>query len=163
MSGAERNEKDLERKLDNLLSRWPEGRPDALVDVLHDIQARFRYLPRAALERCAEHLGISIARVYEVASFYEGFHLEPRGEHVCTVCMGTACHVRGAQRVLEQLERDLEVEAGKTTKDGKFTLEEVNCVGACALGPLLIVDGEFHGNVTPARASRLVAKLAGKG
>ncbi|RME21672.1 MAG: NAD(P)H-dependent oxidoreductase subunit E [Deltaproteobacteria bacterium] len=163
MSGNGASGREFDGVLEDLLGRWPKGRPDALVDVLHDIQLRFRYLPRAALERCAEHLGIPVARVYEVASFYEGFHLEPRGEHVCTVCMGTACHVRGARRVLEQLERDLGIAPGKTTKDGKFTLEEVNCVGACALGPLLIVDGEFHGNVTPARASKLVARLSKKG
>jgi len=146
-----------------LLERHQRGDAAGLVDLLHDIQAHFRYLPRPALEAAAAYLELPVTRVFEVATFYEGFHLKPRGEHVCTVCMGTACHVRGSQRVLEQLERDLSIASGQTTPDGKFTLEEVNCVGACALGPLLIVDGQFQGNMTPARASRLVGKLGKRG
>ena len=88
-----------------------------------------------------------------MATFYHGFHTEPRGEHTCTVCMGTACHVRGAPRLLEQLERDTGVAAGGTTPDLSLTVEEVSCVGACALGPLVLVDGEYHGHMTGETAS----------
>ncbi len=146
-----------------ILANYPPHDGSALVNLLHDIQAVFRYLPRKALQMTARHVGLSPARVFEVATFYEGFHLKPRGEHICTVCMGTACHVRGSPRLLEQLERDLDIGAGQTTADLKFTLEEVNCVGACALGPLVIIDGKYNGNMTSARLTRLVGGIQKKG
>ncbi len=152
---------DLQR-VNDVLGRYPKSDARALVNILHDIQAEFRYLPEAALKETASHLGISEAQVYGVVTFYEGFHLEPRGEHVCTVCMGTACHVRGAPRLLEQAERDLEIKSGNTTSDLSFTLEHVNCVGACALGPLVILDGEYHGHVSPDKLSRKLRKLKKK-
>jgi len=151
------------KRIKNVLKKHPAGEPSALVNVLHDIQGEFRYLPEEALQLAAEHLEISPARVFGVASFFEGFHLKPRGEHICTVCMGTACHVRGAPRLLEQAERDLKIASGQTTEDLQFTLEEVNCVGACALGPLVIIDGEYNGNMTPHRLSKLVNKIQKKG
>ena len=94
-----------------------------------------------------------------MATFFESFHLEPRGKHICTVCMGTACHVRGAQRLVENLERDLDVPSGGTTADMLFTIEEVNCVGACALGPLVIIDGDYHGNMTSGSLTKVIKKL----
>ncbi|HQG03639.1 MAG TPA: NAD(P)H-dependent oxidoreductase subunit E [Thermoleophilia bacterium] len=151
------------RRIAAVLARYPQGDAGSLVNALHDVQAEFRYLPEAALCEVADHLGLPRAQVYGVASFYQGFHLEPRGEHTCTVCMGTACHVRGAARLLETIERDAGVGAGGTTPDLKLTVEEVNCVGACAIGPLVIVDGEYHGHMTADRVSRLVAKLLGEG
>jgi NADH-quinone oxidoreductase subunit E len=149
---------DTER-VRKVLARHPEGERGALVDVLHDIQSEFRYLPPGALKLAAAHLGVSESVIFGVATFYTGFHLKPRGRHVCTVCMGTACHVRGAPRLLDQLERDLGIKSGSTSKDLKFTLEEVNCVGACALGPLVILDGEYKGNMTSARLTRLTDPL----
>jgi NADH-quinone oxidoreductase subunit E len=148
----------VDKRAKDVLKKHPAGEASALVNVLHDIQGEFRYLPEEALQLAAEHLKISPAQVFGVASFFEGFHLKPRGEHICTVCMGTACHVRGAPRLLEQAERDLEIAPGQTTKDMQFTLEEVNCVGACALGPLVIIDGEYNGNMTPHRLTKLVDK-----
>jgi NADH-quinone oxidoreductase subunit E len=148
----------VDKRAKNVLKKHPAGEASALVNVLHDIQGEFRYLPEEALQLAAEHLQISPAQVFGVASFFEGFHLKPRGEHICTVCMGTACHVRGAPRLLEQAERDLKIASGQTTKDMQFTLEEVNCVGACALGPLVIIDGEYNGNMTPHRLTKLVDK-----
>ena len=148
--------------LETVLERHPPGQASSLVNVLHDLQAEFRYLPQAALEQAARHLGVSSARLFGVATFYEGFHLKPRGEHIVTVCMGTACHVRGAPRLLEQAERDLSVETGQTTADLMFTLEQVNCVGACALGPLAIVDGTYKGNMAPDKLSKLLRKLQPK-
>jgi NADH-quinone oxidoreductase subunit E len=142
-----------------VLARYPARDPGDLVNILHDLQAEFRYLTEAALLETASRLGLPAAQVHGVASFYHGFHTEPRGEHTCTVCTGTACHVRGAPRLLDQLERDTGVTAGGTTADLSLTVEEVSCVGACALGPLVIIDEEYHGHMTGERLSRLVGKL----
>ena len=147
------------RQIDDVLGDYPAGDESAVIELLHDLQAALRYLPQEALTRAAEHLQITKSRLFGVATFYDGFHLEPRGEHICTVCMGTACHVRGAPRLLEQLERDIGISAGSTSDDLKFTLEEVNCVGACALGPLVIVDEKYHGNMTSASLTKLFKKL----
>ena len=146
-----------------ILERYPRRDPGDLVNILHDLQSDFRYLPEPALLEAASHLGLSPTQVYGVATFYHGFHTEPRGEHTCTVCMGTACHVRGAARLLEQLERDTGVAAGATAADLSLNVEEVSCVGACAIGPLVIVDGDTHGHMTPDNLSRMVTKLLGKG
>ena len=150
---------DDARRVAEVLARYAQGDAGSLVNVLHDVQGELRYLPEVALRQVARHLGVSRAQVYGVASFYQGFHLEPRGEHTCTVCMGTACHVRGAPRLLEQLERDTGLAAGDTATDLALTVEEVNCVGACALGPLVVVDGAYHGHMTPDELSRMVGKL----
>jgi NADH:ubiquinone oxidoreductase subunit E len=147
------------RRVAAILARYPQRDPGDLVNILHDLQAEFRYLTEQAMEDTASYLELSRTQVYGVATFYHGFHTEPRGEHTCTVCVGTACHVRGAARLLEQLERDTGVEAGGTTQDLSLTVEEVSCVGACAIGPLVIVDGATHGHMTPDNLSRLVTKL----
>ncbi len=133
-----------------------------LIHILQEAQRRFNYLPEAALRRISERLGLPYAEVYGTASFYKAFSLAPRGKHLMQVCMGTACHVRGAQRILEELERRLSIKAGMTTEDRLFTLETVNCLGACALGPIVAVDGEYHGNLTAARVPKLIDAYAGK-
>ncbi len=120
-----------------------------LVDVLQDIQAAIGYLPKDALQQASQGLDVSLSRVYSVATFFKAFSLTPRGRHVINVCMGTACHVRGADKVLEKIERKLKIKRGGTTKDLKFTLETVNCVGACALGPMVIIGEDYHGEMTP--------------
>jgi NADH-quinone oxidoreductase subunit E len=142
-----------------VLERYPRRDPGDLVNILHDLQAEFRYLPEDALRQTAAHLGLAPAQVFGVATFYHGFHTAPRGAHTCTVCVGTACHVRGAQRLLEQLERDTGIGAGGTTPDLALSVEEVGCVGACALGPLVLLDGEYHGHMTGEKVSRLVRKV----
>jgi NADH-quinone oxidoreductase subunit E len=144
--------------IDAVIDRY-DSAPSALLAIMQDVQDAERYLPKEAMNRIAEKLGVPIARVYQMATFFESFHLEPRGKHVCTVCMGTACHVRGAQRLVEQLERDLDVPSGGTTPDMMFTIEEVNCVGACALGPLVIINGEYHGNMTSGSLQKVVKKI----
>lgn len=143
-----------------VLARYPARDPGDLVDILHDLQAEFRYLPESALRQAAEHLRLPPSQVFGVATFYHGFHAEPRGRHTCTVCVGTACHVRGAPRLLEQLERDTGLSAGETSSDLSLTVEEVGCVGACALGPLVVLDGEYHAHMTGEQLSRLVKKVA---
>jgi NADH-quinone oxidoreductase subunit E len=144
--------------IDAIIDRY-ESSPSALLAIMQDVQDSERYLPKEAMDRIAAKLSIPIARVYQMATFFESFHLEPRGKHVCTVCMGTACHVRGAQRLVEQLERDLDVPSGETTTDMMFTIEEVNCVGACALGPLVIINGEYHGNMTSGSLQKVIKKI----
>ena len=131
----------------------------ALLAVLMDIQGEYNYLPRPALEHVAKKLNVSMSRISYMATFFTAFSLEERGKHITTVCMGTACHVRGAPRLVEELERVLDIKAGGTTADKSFSLETVNCVGACALGPLIIADGEYQGNMTSPKVSRLIKKM----
>jgi NADH:ubiquinone oxidoreductase subunit E len=141
-----------------ILTARAGGRKRALIQVLQDIQDRFRWLPPEALEHVADALGVPLAQVYGVATFYKSFSLEPRGRHVCTVCLGTACHVRGGGAVLEHFERRLGIAAGGTTPDGKYTLERVNCLGACALAPLAVVDGRYHSQMTEAEVDSVLAE-----
>jgi NADH:ubiquinone oxidoreductase subunit E len=142
-------------KVDTIIDGY-EADATALLAILQDVQGSEHYLPREAVDHIAKRLQVPLSRIYSMATFFEAFHLEPRGRHICTVCVGTACHVRGAKRLVEQAERDLEIASGQTTPDMSFTIEEVNCVGACALGPLVIMDGEYHGNMTSDRLSKLV-------
>ena len=119
-----------------------------LVGILQDVQAQFNYLPREALIAVSQRLGIALSRVFSVATFFKAFSLTPRGRHQLQVCMGTACHVRGAARILEKFETQIGIKAGETSEDMKYTLETVGCVGACALGPLAVLDNEFEGHLT---------------
>ena len=120
-----------------------------IVDILQDIQSEIGYLPKDVLVETGKQLDVPVSRVYSVATFFKAFSLTKRGRHLISVCMGTACHVRGAVKVLEQIEQKLKIERGGTTKDLKFTLETVNCVGACALGPMVIIGEDYHGEMTP--------------
>ena len=141
------------KKLDAILDKY-QREPSSLLAILQDIQAEENYLARK--------LGVPLARVYALSTFFSSFSLKPRGKHICTVCMGTACHVRGAPRLVEHIEREFDIPAGETTKDMQLTLETVNCVGACALGPLVILDGEYHGNMNPAKLDRVFRPLKKK-
>ena len=127
-----------------------------LVSILQDIQAEYNYLPKEALVELSQALGAPLSQVYSVATFFKAFSLEPRGRHLINVCLGTACHVRRAVRVLEAIERELDIKASKTTKDLKFTLETVNCVGCCALGPVVIIDGEYYGQMKTDKVKALL-------
>ena len=138
------------------------GSRESMITVLQDSNKAFNYLPEEVLHRISTRLGVPYAEVYGAASFYKAFSLEPRGKHIVQVCLGTACHVRGARRIIEELERRLDVQAGSTTKDRLFTLETVNCLGACALGPIVAMDGEFHGSMTAAKVPSLLERYAGR-
>jgi len=127
--------------------------------ILQDIQHEYNYLPREALELVAERLDIPVGEVYRLATFFTSFSLEPKGRFVCRVCLGTACHVLGGPRILDSLERKLGIKAGQTTKDGLFSLEAVRCLGACALGPVVVVNEEPHAYMTPEKVNRLVDRL----
>ena len=129
-----------------------------LVAILQEIQKEYLYLKKEALEEVSQLMGIPMSQIYGVATFFKAFSLKPRGRHLINVCTGTACHVRGANKILEKMERDLEIGRGGTTKDLKYTLETVNCVGACALGPMVIIDGEYSGQMKTDQVGTLLSK-----
>jgi NADH:ubiquinone oxidoreductase subunit E len=132
--------------------------PGGLISILQEIQARYSYLPADALRIVADHSGRSLVDIYGVATFYRAFSLEPRGKHLISVCLGTACHVRGGPFIAGEFARELGVKPGHTSADREFTLETVNCLGACALGPIVVVDGHYFSNVAPIRVKDIVAK-----
>ena len=135
------------------------GDKSTLIAVLQDIQEAFNYLPKEALKAAGKAMNIPLSRVYEVATFYNAFSLKPRGEHIVKICMGTACHVRGASAIQDKMERTLNIKPGETTSDKKFSLETVNCVGACALGPVVVINTEYHGQMTMAKVDKVIGKL----
>ena len=139
-----------------------EAQDDAsLIAVLESIQAQYRYLPFEALVLASERLGVPLSQAYSVATFYHAFSLRPKGEHCLHVCTGTACHVRGSPQVLDRLQTKLGVKPGGTTRDRQFTLETVNCLGACALGPIVVTDGEYSGQMTAQKVDVLLKHIAG--
>ncbi len=142
-------------KVKSILARY-DGDPGMLVSILQDVQEEYNYLPKEALVQVGEGLDVPLSQVYGVASFFKAFSLKPRGRHLINVCLGTACHVRGAVRVLDEIERQLGIKAGDTTEDLRYTLETVNCVGACALGPIVVVDGSYAGQMTTAKVKPLL-------
>jgi len=129
-----------------------------LISVLHDTQAKYNYLPKDALELISEEMKIPMLDIYQVATFYKAFSLKPRGKYHIRVCLGTACHVRSSQRILESVERELEIKSGETSKDGLFSLESVNCLGCCALGPVIIVNKNYYGNTSPGKINKILKK-----
>ncbi|MHB9130862.1 MAG: NAD(P)H-dependent oxidoreductase subunit E [Armatimonadota bacterium] len=145
---------DIEKTIEDVLLRY-QGQSSSLIGVLQDVQAVLHHLPEEALRMVAERLGVPMSRVYNVATFYNAFTLEPRGKHIVKVCMGTACHVRGAPRILDEISRHLQISAGETTDDGEFTLETVNCLGACALGPVVVIDDKYY-NANPGTTEKLL-------
>jgi NADH-quinone oxidoreductase subunit E len=144
--------KQLKQKVGKVLAKY-QGDKSALIDILHDVQGEIGYLPEKALEEISAGLDIPLSRAYSVATFFKAFSLQPRGRHVVNVCMGTACHVRGSDKVLAEIEKELGIKTGGNTEDLRFTLETVNCVGACALGPMVIIGEDYHGEMTPEKVS----------
>ena len=134
------------------------GKHDSVIAVLQDVQLEYHYLSEHALRVVASQLGLPLIQVCGVATFFKAFSLKPRGEHTVTVCLGTACHVRGAPAVLDEAKRQLDIEPGNTTDDMRFTLETVNCLGACALGPILVVDGEYQGQMSSRKVKKILNK-----
>ena len=144
------------KELTSLLEK--NGKNGSLIHVLEEIQAEYRYLPQEAMILVSDWLGVPLSQVYSVATFYHAFSLDPRGEHMICVCTGTACHVRGAVQVLERIESKLGVESGGTTRDRQFTLETGNCLGACALGPVVVIDGEYKGQMTTKKVDQMLKR-----
>src|SRR4030042_3752403 len=136
-----------------------EGDQTGIISILEEIQAKYSYLPEEALRIIAQKLRCSLVDIYGVATFYRAFSLKPRGKHLISVCLGTACHVRGAPIIAEEFKRHLKIKEDETTEDGEFTLETVNCLGACALGPIVVVDGRYFSNVRTAKAKEILRKV----
>ncbi len=135
------------------------SQPQQLVEALQDVQERFGYISEDSMKTVSETLGVSLMDVYSVASFYKAFAMEPRGKNVITICTGTACHVRGASMLLNQSTAQLEIEPGQISKDGLFTIEHVNCVGACALAPVVIENENHHHHMSPGKLRKLVKSI----
>jgi NADH-quinone oxidoreductase subunit E len=146
-------------KLDTILDLYSPS-PENLISVLQDIQAEFGYIPREALWAVCDHLDVPLSRGWAVTTFYKAFRLEAKGEHEICVCLGTACHLKGGRRIVENLSRRLGIEAGNTTKDLKFTLETVNCLGTCALAPVTVIDKKYQPNVTSQKLNKIVNRLS---
>lgn len=146
------------KDVEEILDKYGRDR-GLLVSILQDVQEKYRYLPKEALQKVADALDLPMAQVYAVATFFKAFSLKPRGRHIVQVCMGTACHVRGAKLLLDKFERDLNIKNGETAPDLSVTLESVNCVGACALGPVVVVDDDVVGHVTMAKVDSIVKKV----
>ena len=145
--------------IDEILERYP-GEPRYLIALLQDVQAEYNYISPESMGLVCDHVGVPKTQAWAVATFYQSFSLEPRGEHGIKVCLGTACHLKGGERIAEGLEMDLGVERGHTTEDMRFTLETVNCLGACALAPVVLVDeDDYFGRATRSTVRRHLKKL----
>lgn len=151
---------DVQTERVNALSRKYKDQKKALIAILQDIQAEYNYLPPDALRAVARSLNIPLIDVIGVATFYRAFSLKPRGRYVITICMGTACHVRGGPKILEEFERRLALKSGDTSEDGHFTLETVACLGCCAIGPVVVVNEEYSGHVTIQKVNKIIAKYS---
>jgi NADH-quinone oxidoreductase subunit E len=150
-------EADGRDKVDEIINRYEGGR-ESLVPILQGITNEFNWLPPEMLMRVSEVKQIPIEHILRIATFYKAFSLKPRGENIVTVCIGTACHVKGAPRILERFERDLDIKTGETTSDMKFTLEAVRCIGCCGLSPVITVGEDLYGKLSPAQAAKILNK-----
>jgi NADH-quinone oxidoreductase subunit E len=145
----------MNAEIDVILDEYRRD-PSQLVSILQDIQAEYNWLPKEVLIKVSADLGVALSRVYSVATYFRAFSLIPRGRHTVTVCMGTACHVRGSPRILDRAGELLGIKPGGITSDLKFSLETVNCLGCCALGPVIVVDGEAHGKLALAKVGEVL-------
>jgi NADH-quinone oxidoreductase subunit E len=148
-----------ETQVSEIFDRYPADRTSSLA-VLEDIQAEYKYLPRSALEATAERLKMPLSEVYQIATFFKAFSLTPKGDNIIKVCLGTSCHVGGGPRILDAVEKKIGIKAGNTTPDNKFSLEAVRCVGACAQGPVMLVNDQVYPQMTSVKAEELIDRLA---
>jgi NADH-quinone oxidoreductase subunit E len=146
-----------EERLTEILGKY-EADQSTIIAVLQDIQAEFGFLPKDAIHTVSKEMNVPLSRVLSLATFFNAFSLKPKGRHPINVCMGTACHVRGAQLILEKLERELSISSGDTTEDGDFSLDEVRCVGCCGLAPVIMVNDEFHGKLSQTKVPGVLKK-----
>jgi len=149
------------KNIDKLLENRKKSSYE-LIEVLQDVQENYNYLPEDILRTISEKLEVPLIEVFRVANFYKAFTLKPRGEHLLTACMGTACYVRGAPKFLDEVLGQLNVRPGETTEDGKFTVETVSCLGACAMGPIVILDGKYYDHMTAGKLRDLIQKVLKK-
>jgi len=143
--------------MEEILSRFAPTQKE-LIPILHAVQAEYGYVPKESIARISRFLRVSEGEIFGVLTFYKGFRLEPRGKFLITVCLGTACHVRGGANIAAELERRLRIKAGGTTPDRKFTLDTVNCLGCCAIGPVVAIDGNYHGHATILKVETILKK-----
>lgn len=144
-------------KIDEIIDKYA-GEKGVLIQILLDVQKEFRWIPKEAILRVNQRLKIPVSEIYRVASFYTSLSLKPRGRHLLRVCLGTACYVRGGPRILDTMERSFGIKPGETTSDSRFSLETVSCLGCCDLGPVIELDGQYHGRLTPANVGELLSK-----
>ncbi len=144
--------------LDAILERYDRD-PANIISILQDLQAKANWLPEEDLRYLCTALDIPLSKMMALATFYKAFSLEPRGKHIVSVCLGTACHVRGGERILGAVERELGIRGGETDEDLQWTVETVGCLGACALGPIVVADGEYHGQMTSVKTTRLLQRI----
>ncbi len=142
-------------KIDKIIAKY-QGNAGSLIQVLLEIQSENRWLPREALDKVSKKLKVPLNRIQHIVTFYKAFSLVPKGRHEVHVCTGTACHVRGAPRLLDSVQDLIGIRPGETDLDLKFSLETVNCLGCCALGPVMVVDGEYHGKMAPAKSEEVL-------
>lgn len=148
---------EKDEKLVEILDKW-NSRPNFLIEILQDIQKGYHYLPEEILKSTSEELDVPLSQIYHIATFFKGFSLIPRGEHLIQACVGTACHVQGATKVLESFETKLNIEAGQSTKDLKFALEAVRCLGCCGLAAVVTVDEDLYGQVRLGGIDKILKK-----
>jgi NADH-quinone oxidoreductase subunit E len=146
-----------EQRVSAILNKY-QADPGAVIAILQDIQEEFSYLPKNVLMFVSRELDIPLSRVLSLATFYKAFSMKPKGKHPVHVCLGTACHVRGAQLVLEKFEREFNLKSGETSPDMEFSLDSVRCVGCCGLAPVVMVGEEVHGKITQTKVSGLIKK-----
>ena len=139
---------DLKR-VDEMIERY-KGEEGVLIQLLLDIQSEFNWISKEAITQISERMQIPKSQIYRITSFYEAMSLEPVGRHIIQVCLGTACQVRGAPKILDRIEGNLKIKGGETTHDMRFSLKRVNCLGCCAMGPVIVIDGIYHGKIAPA-------------
>lgn len=142
------------RDIDEIIDEY-HSEKSALIQILLKIQAKYNWLPKPALLWVSERLNIPMSQILNIATFYKAFSLEPRGQHLVRICLGTACHVRGSPRILDEIKRFLKIEPGETTQDGNFTLETVNCLGTCAIGPVVVIDDKYF-TVKPGQFEKII-------
>ena len=148
--------------VDGIIDKY-QGKRTALISILHDIQNQYNHLPEKSLKKVASRLQMDLNDIYGVATFYKSFSLTPKGKHSITLCLGTACHVRGGPKLLREVTKLLKIEPGQTTKDKMFSLQGVNCLGVCAIGPVMLIDEKYYGEMNPVKARRIIGKLSTNG
>ncbi len=158
---AKAGDASLERDMDEIFQEH-SAESSSLIPILQAAQKKFGYLPRDVIEKIAEYLEFPVSKVYGVATFYAQFRFEPLGEHMIRICHGTACHVKGAEKIAEAVENKLGIQTGETTEDGQFTLERVACLGCCSLAPVMMVDDTAHGNLTREKTKEIIDRYRGE-
>lgn len=157
MAGKVQKKKIDTKKIDAIIKSYDKSE-ESLLAILQDFQRAFQYVPEEGMKRLAKVMGVPESKIYSMGTFYKALSLKPRGRHTCKVCMGTACHLKGSGQILETIERELRVKRNSTTDDERFTVESVNCVGACAMAPVVVVDEDYSGHVRQSKVMDFLDK-----